>query len=60
MSLKIKNVIVTKYNIDPPKESLLLNDVLYDEWLNIETKERRKWNGKKWISIWNPSDTKTA
>ena len=49
MELAIERVIATKYGDRPPKGPLLLNGVLYDIWLNIETGQKLYWNGTEWI-----------
>ena len=44
----IENVIVTKFGNSPPPRPVTINGVLYDHWLQVETGEKRKWDGEKW------------
>lgn len=41
-------ILVTRYSHEPPPGPITLNGIVYDEWLNIETGDHRKWNGGAW------------
>lgn len=46
------NTIVTKYGVEPPELGPLnLNGIIYDKWLNVDTKEEKIWNGKRWVVV---------
>lgn len=41
-------IIVTKYSLEPPPKPIILNDVLYSEWLNVDSGRHLVWDGEKW------------
>lgn len=45
------HVMVTRCATEPPTRPLVLNGVLYDQWLNVETGRHMKWDGEKWEKV---------
>lgn len=45
---ELDNVIVTRYDPQPPSQPINLNGIVYNKRLNVRTGERKKWDGKRW------------
>lgn len=48
---RMRNVIITRYSTEPPSKPITLQGEIYDEWLNVETGERWRWEGSKWALV---------
>lgn len=49
--MKLLNVIVVKYQTEPPSVPIKLNGITYDHWLNVDSREFRRWEDGKWKEV---------
>lgn len=44
-------IIATKYSPEPPSRPIILNGILYDRWLNVDTGKYLVWEDDEWKEI---------